>query len=195
MYYIYILKSKKNGELKERIGVSAGKSGAGFTLIEFLIYIAILGSILVLMTGFFWNIALSNIKENSYQEIQQNGRFSLIKLTQEIKKARSIISPLPGSSGNFLSLEMAQPNLNPTVFDLSEGRLRITRGSLGPYELTTDRVIVSNLQFINLSYQGTRGTIRIEMQINHLNPGNLIEYQASIDLKSTVSLLEGGAAP
>jgi len=167
----------------------------GFTLIEFLIYISIVAGILVLMIGFFWNIIFGNIKENSYQEIQQNGRFAMTKMTQEIKKAKSIIFPLPGSSSNLLSLEMANPNLNPTVFGLQNGKLRITQGVSGPYFLTTDRVIISNLQFINLSYENTPGTIQIEMKIEHSNPAGRIEYQASIDLKSTISLLKGGAAP
>ena len=167
----------------------------GFTLVELLIYVAILGSILVLLSGFFWNIISANIKENSYQEVQQNGSFSLIKMTQEIKKAKSIISPLPGSTSDSLSLEMQNPNLNPTIFDLAEGKLRITRGSNPPIELTTDRVVVSNLIFRNLSYSKSPGTIRIEIKIEHSNPGGKIEYQALINLKTSVSLVKGGAGP
>jgi len=166
-----------------------------FTLIEFLIYIAIVSSILVLMSGFLWNIVFGNIKESSYQEVQQNSRFALTKITQETKKAIRINSPLPGFSSDTLSLTMAATNLNPIVFDVADGKLRITQGISGPLELTSDRVIVSNLQFTNLSYPNTPGTIRIEMEISHLNPGNRMEYQASINLKSTVSLFSGGAAP
>ncbi|GAI31695.1 unnamed protein product, partial [marine sediment metagenome] len=64
-----------------------------------------------------------------------------------------------------------------------------------PYELTSDQVTVSSLRFTNLSYQDTPGTIRIEMTIDHINPGARIEYQASIDLRSTISLVPGGAVP
>ena len=167
----------------------------GLTLVELLIYMAILGSILAIMTGFFWNIALGYAKENSYQELQQNGRFVLTKMNQEIKKAKRINSPSPGFSANSLSLEMANPNLNPTTFDLNGGKLRIIQGTNPPYELTTDRIIVNNLQFTNLSYDNTPGTVRIEIGMNHLNPGGLIEYQAAIGLKTTVSLLKGGASP
>jgi len=164
-----------------------------FTLIEFLIYMAISATILVLMTGFFWDIIFGNIKETSYQEVQQNGRFALTKITQEIKKATGINSPLAGSSSNTLSLAMA--DASPTIFDLVNGKLRITQGSQGPFELTSDEVRVSNLLFTNLSYPNTPGTIRIEMTIEHLNPSGRMEYQASIDLKTTVSLVPGGASP
>jgi len=160
----------------------------GFTLIELLLYTAIISLVLVSVTGFFWNIASGNIKEKSYQEVQQNGRFAMTKITQEIKKAIGINNPVPSSSANSLSLVMSEPNLNPTIFDVSGGKLRITQGALAPIELTTDQVVVSNLQFTNLSYLNTPGTLRVEMTLENLNPSGKTEYQASLDLKTTVSL-------
>jgi len=177
------------------IAFERNKSGGGFTLIEFLIYIGIVATILILTSGFLWNIIFGNIKETSYQEVQQNGRFALTKIAQEIKKATGINIPSPGSSTDLLSLAMADLSSNPTIFDLVDGKLQITQGTEGPYELTTDQVIVSNLLFTNLSYPNTPGTVRIEMTIEHLNPSGRMEYQASIDLKTTVSLVEGGASP
>lgn len=165
-----------------------------FTLIEFIIYIAIVTLVLVLIIGFLWNIVLGNIKETSYQEVQQNARFALTKISQEIKKASGINNPSPGQSDSILSLSMQNLDLNPTIFDVFEGKLRITQGESDPKELTSDEVKVTNLLFTNLSYPNTPGTIRIEMTIEYLNPSNLSEYQASINLKSTISLLEGGAA-
>jgi len=168
----------------------------GLTLIELLIYIAILSSVLVLITGFFWNIALGYIKETSYQEVQQNARFALTKITQETKKTTGINHPPPGTTAAFLSLTMADISVNPTVFDAVDGKLKITQGSPPiSYYLTSDQVIVSSLQFTNLTATGTLGTIRIEMTIDYTNPSGRIEYQASINLKSTVSLIPGGAAP
>lgn len=163
-----------------------------FTLIELLLYIAIISLVLVSITGFFWNVASGNIKEKSYQEVQQNGRFAMTKITQEIKKAVGINSPAPGSSANSLSLAMSDPNLNPTIFDVSGGKLRITQGASVPIELTTDQVLVSNLQFTNLSYSNTPGTLRVEMTLENLSPSGKTEYQASLDLKTTVSLLKSG---
>ena len=170
------------------------KNLGGFTLIELTIYIAIVGIILVSMTGFLWNVIFGNVKETAYQEVQQNGRFAISKITQETKKATGINNPLPGNPpSSSLSLAMADPNLNPIVFDVVNGKLRITQGTRGPFELTSNQVIVSSLQFTNLSYLDTPGTIRVEMTIDHINPGNRIEYQASINLISSISLVPGGA--
>ena len=164
-----------------------------FTLIEFLIYTAILAAVLVLATGFLWNIIFGSIKEASYQEVQANSRFALIKITQEIKRATAVNNPSPGSSSNTLSLAMNNPAFNPTVFDIINGKLRIIMGGNGPYDLTSDQIVVNNLQFTNLSYPDTPGIIRIEMNVSYINPGNKLEYQASINLNSSVSLSPGGA--
>ena len=166
----------------------------GFTFVEFLIYIAILTTILVLLTGFLWLIIFGNVKETAYQEVQQNGRFVLTKITQEIKKATGINGPSAGNSADSLSLQMADPNLNPTVFEVFNEKLRIKQGANPYYDLTTDWVVVNNLQFTNNSYINTPGIIQIKMEISHINPGNRREYQASVNLKSTVSLIPGGAA-
>jgi len=161
-----------------------------FTLIELLVYMAILSLVLISITSFFLNTVSSNIKESSYQGVQQNGRFAMAKITQETKKAIGINSPAPGSSSNSLSLVMSDSNLNPTVFNLSGGKLRITQGSVAPVELTADQVVVSSLQFTNLSYTGTPGTIRVEMSIENQNPANKTEYRASLDLKTSTSLFK-----
>lgn len=166
-----------------------------FTLVETLIYLAIISLILVTAVNFLWSIIFGNIKESSHQEIQQNARFALTKMAQEIKKATAINSPLfGGPSLSSLSLSMADSGLNPTIFDIFEGKLRITQG-IKQFYLTSDQATISNLQFTNLSYQDTPGTIRIEMTVEYLNPENLSSYWASIDLNSTVSLVPGGATP
>jgi len=167
----------------------------GFTLVEFLLYIGILVMILALASSFLWSFLFGNIKERNYQEVQQNGTFVLAKITQEIKKASQINSPSPGAASDSLSLVMASSSLNPTIFDITNGKLRIAQGARGPFELTSNEVRVSRLQFTNLSYQNTPGAVRIELTLEYLNPEGRAEYEASINLQSTVSLVQGGAAP
>jgi prepilin-type N-terminal cleavage/methylation domain-containing protein len=156
----------------------------GFTLIEFLIYISIFASVLVLIFGFFLDEIFSNIGGNIAQEIQENGNFSIFKISREIKRAKSINFPPQGSSGNYLSLEMADSSLNPTVFDLSDGKLRITQGS-NSYFLTSDSVRVTRLSFSNLSFSQTPGIVKVEIEISSSNP----LYPISTVFKSSFSLL------
>lgn len=168
---------------------------SGFTLIELVVYIAIVVVVLISVIGFLWNTVLGNIKESSYQEVQQNSRFALFKISQEIKKSTGINSPLPGDSASALSLAMASSTNNPTLIDVVDGQLRITKGGSEPQVLTSGLVKVTSLQFTNFSYPNTPGTIRVEIKAKHINPANRSEYIASISLKTTVSLVQGGAAP
>ena len=174
-------------KLKSKIFLSTtiSNSGGGFTLIEFLIYISIFASILVLTFGFFWDIIFSNLRENSYQEIQENGRLLMFRISKETKKAKSIVFPSPGNQGNYLSLEMADSSLNPTIFDLQDGKIRITQGTSSSQFLTTDLVKVEDLSFSNLSFDQTPGIIKTEIKISSLNP----LYQTSMIFKSSFSLL------
>lgn len=148
-----------------------------FTLIELLIYSAIVSVVLLTASSFLWNIVWGNLKETAFQEAQQNSRFALTRITQEIKKAKSINAPLPGFSQNSISLEMTDDDLNPTIFDLDQQKIRMRQGASPSLYLTSDQAVISNLLFTNLSYPVTPGTVRVEID----------------DLKSTISLLPGAA--
>lgn len=189
-------KTKTAALINEKKYFSKRIRNYGFTLIEFLLYLSIFIIVLVLTGGFLWNIVFGNIKASAYQEVQQNGSFVLTKITQEVKKALTINNPVPGDSSDFLSLAMASSDSDPTVFELVGGKLRISKGFPPEYHyLTSEQVVVTDLRFINLSYEDTPGTVRIEITFEYLNPGNRIEYQARAEFKTTVSLFPGGAAP
>jgi len=156
----------------------------GLTLIEIIIYISILVIIIAFTGGFLWNILLGNIKEGAWQEVQQNGRFVLSKMTQEVRRATAINTPAPGGGPlTFLSLAMADPDFNPTVFEVVDGKLRLDRGG-EQFFLTSDRVVIDNLLFSNFSYPNTPGIVGVELSIKHRNPAHRNEYQAAIDLAS-----------
>ena len=90
---------------------------------------------------------------------------------------------------------MANPDLNPVIFDTNQGTLRISQGSGSPVEITSDDVRVDNISFSNLSYPDTPGVISVEMGISRINPENKNEYRAQINLETSISLFPGGAAP
>lgn len=162
------------------------KSKKGFTLVELLIYIAILGVVLVVITGFFWNIALGYIKESAYQELQYNGRFALTKITQEIRRAKSIIDPLQGSTSNRLVLEMLDNSQE--VFELDQGNLVVVKNN-NKASITTKQVVIDNLNFANMSNDNDFGIVKIDINLSYSNPGKIPAYQADINLSTTVSLL------
>jgi len=57
----------------------------GFTLIELVIYIGIVSVFLILGSNFAWDIIKSDTKINCYREVQQNARFAMERVTQELR--------------------------------------------------------------------------------------------------------------
>lgn len=164
------------------------KMNRGFTLIELIIYIGIVAVVLLVAFNFGFEIIYGNIKSQAFREVQQNSRLAMEKISRSILDADEINNPTPGNSSSSLSLVMQDLSLSPTVIEVVNEKLRITQGASGPYELTNDRVKVTSLQFTNVSYTGTPGTIRVQMTIKHVNPNNLNQYEASLTTEDTISL-------
>jgi type II secretory pathway pseudopilin PulG len=58
----------------------------GFTLIELIIYIAIVSLILILSSNFAWDIIQGNVKSNSSREVQQNARFAMERVSRSLRE-------------------------------------------------------------------------------------------------------------
>lgn len=71
------------------------KKNKGTTLIEFLIYITIVGIILTAAGAIFLNVLFGKAKLMSIEEVSQNGRLSIEKMADTIRNAEAINSPIP----------------------------------------------------------------------------------------------------
>ncbi len=74
-------------ELKKRIGLS-NLSGAGFTIIEFLIVIVVIGSIGLVIVGILTSALRGTNKTNIVNTVRQNGNQALIQMTRMIEYSR-----------------------------------------------------------------------------------------------------------
>lgn len=166
----------------------------GFTLIEFLVYSAIIVVVGVLSVEFIINIYQGKAKAQSYFEVQENARLVMERITQAVHAAQNINTSdfgvnLAANPGKKLSLQMRDVSLNPTEFDVSGDALRIKQGAAGPYELTNNQVKVTNLVFRNfISPNGKSINIGIEISIEYVNPSGLPDWQAGISLESAMEL-------
>ena len=151
-----------------------------FTLIEFVIYIGIAGTALVVTGAIGLNILFGKAKLGAVGEVSYNARFAMEKISERVRNAQAINSPAIGTSGTSLSLKMADTRKNPTVFDVVNNRIRIKEGSSGiPTELISDETNVASLLFSNVSYVNTPGAVRVELSLEHVNLSGRPEYNAS----------------
>lgn len=156
----------------------------GFSIIEFLIYVAILTIAIAAMGLVLSNIFRVGARTDVIQEVSHNGRFAMQKIGQAVRESSDIIEP--ETEGNRLELLFDEDSAkNPTVFDVSEGKLRISEGEEEYYvELTTSRVIVDKLFFKKVSDD----SVRVEMNISFDNPQGLPEYEFNSFFTSSFTL-------
>jgi len=164
----------------------------GFTLIETLIYLAIVALAVTSFLVFSIGIANSRTKNYVSQEVQGNSRTGLDLITQRIRAATGLntASSTFGADPGVLSLVMADNAKNPTIIDLSadDGVLQIAEGVGSTVPITSDEVKVTNLVFGDLSASSTRENIRIEITVEYNNNSNDVEFTYTQSLQTAVSI-------
>lgn len=126
-----------------------------FTLVETLLYIALVAIILLSLTTFMSAILATQSKTEAIFEVDQQSTLAVQRITEAIRNANSINAPAAGNSSSTLSLSSEALGENPTVFSLNSNKIYITLGLNSPVELTTDNVIITNLTFKNMTPVGT----------------------------------------
>lgn len=166
---------------------------SGFTFIELIIYLSLIGLVVGGFVSFGLSIAGSRGKTFVTQEVHANARFALDLMTERIQAADgvNIGSSTFGSDPGVLSLSMSTPSQNPTIFSLTVdgGMLQMTEGVGAPQMLTSDDVRVTDLTFTDLTGSGQRENIGISMTIEYGAVGpDSQELTASQTLETSASI-------
>lgn len=166
----------------------------GFTLIETIIYMAIIGLVVSSFVGFSVTVSRARNKSYASEEVQANARMALDLISQRIRAASSVNTGTStfNSDPGVLSLAMADAAKNPTIIDLTadDGVLRITEGVNSPVSVTSGRVRVTNLVFTNLTGSGARENIRVQMTVGYASTAGDTEFSFSKSFQTTVSVRE-----
>lgn len=154
----------------------------GFGFIELIMYVAIVAIVLSGAVIFGWNMIFGGVKSRTEQEVNYNLKLASERIIYEIRNASGINSVAATS----ISLANVNTALNPTVIDLSGGRIRIGQGSAGncpttsPCFLTSSRVNVTNLTFTNMNSTGNLSqNIKFNINMSSVNPGTRAEWNFS----------------
>jgi type II secretory pathway pseudopilin PulG len=160
----------------------------GFTLVETLLYIGIASILLTSVAAITINILSNKASLTAMEEVSQNARFGMEKVTFVIRNADSINTPTQGNTGTLLSLAMPDAAQNPTVFSVNNGILQIQEGSNSAVALTTSSVNIPTIQFSNVSYPDTPGVIRTEFTLEAQNDSDRREFEFSRTFFTTASV-------
>jgi prepilin-type N-terminal cleavage/methylation domain-containing protein len=151
--------------------------GRGFTLIEFIIYLAIVGVVLAVSGAIGFNVLSQRAAMTASEEVSQNARLAMEKISLAIRNAEAINTPVSGASSSVLSLRTDNPVTNPTTFSFSSGVLWLQLGDGTPTALTSSETEVVVFQAQNVSYPDTTGTIKATLQLRAYNPEQRVEYE------------------
>lgn len=160
---------------------------SGFTFIELILYVAILGIFLTSSVLFAWDVMYGRVKSQTHQEVIHNARLVTKRIQTEIKNASSITS----ATGSTLTLATADPATNPTIIDLNAGRVRIGYGSTGdcpitaPCFLTSDWVTVDSLLFTDLSSGSSEN---VQFTVTIISAADRKEWQASVTYQGSAEV-------
>jgi prepilin-type N-terminal cleavage/methylation domain-containing protein len=91
----------------------------GYTLIELLLYVAIIGTLLTTVVYFFGTVIDARVKNQTILEVNDQGAALMDYLTQTIRGATSITTPATGLAAPSLTLVVPTGSLSPTIFSLS----------------------------------------------------------------------------
>lgn len=163
----------------------------GLTLIEVIIYVAILGMVSTTLLTMSINMMSLKSKGVAQQELASSLRYISQKINYEIRNAKAIAT----TTASSISLTVADGSRSPTVFDLNNGNIRMGAGSGGECPTTSPCVLNSNLinisQFAvtNLS-SGDSKTQNIKYTIsgNYINNSGRAEFEASGTISDSVEV-------
>jgi Tfp pilus assembly protein PilW len=145
-------------------------NASGSTLIEFLMYIAIISIILIAATDVLFVVLDGKAKIQAIESVGQNGRIALQKMEQTIRNAQSVTTPASSATGTSLTLQTSSTSTSPTSFFLFDGVLFMKEGTSASTSLMADEATVNNLLFQNVGGTSTPAVIRIRMSVSSTNP-------------------------
>jgi prepilin-type N-terminal cleavage/methylation domain-containing protein len=160
----------------------------GYTLIEMLLYIAIVGIMLVPLTYFFGMTTEARVKAQSIAEVDDQATAAMDNITQIIRNAYSITTPAAAASGSSLTLVVPTTALSPAIFSLNGTTLQVKEGTAANVALTSNDIQVSNLTFKNLTRSGTSGIVQISFTVTRVNSGGRNEFDYSKTFTSSAEI-------
>lgn len=131
----------------------------GFTLIEVLLYSAIVSIFLVAALGATYQLIQAQGRAEERSRLAQDKQFALQKIEWLLRNVEAINTPTSGNSGASLSVDMAGYAYNPFVLSENGGVLELVSGA------TTTQLthFVNTITSLNFEHQNLGGTSAIHV--------------------------------
>lgn len=160
----------------------------GFTLIELILYVAIITIVMSALIPFAWNVIGGSVKSSAQQEVSSQARFVSERIKYEIRQASGITSV----GATSISLTNFSPD-TATVISLSGGKLQINKNGTGPVNLNSDDTTITTVGGLIFkdytSADNKTKHIQFSFTMDDNYPGSRQEYDApAIIVESSAEL-------
>jgi prepilin-type N-terminal cleavage/methylation domain-containing protein len=172
------------------------KAAKGFTLLELLIYIALVSVISVVLSRMFIIINSGRARITSKTAVDSNLRFAVEKIEQDVRAASSVTTP--GTAGATSTLLVLSVNSSTITYSSSaDGYLKRQVNSSTPESLTEDSVAVntstvpltfSRLENNNPIFLPQKTGVAIQVMINIKYRSESPDWQYNETKKTTILL-------
>lgn len=167
----------------------------GFTLIELILYVAIIALVIGALVPFAWNVIGTQAKSNTQQEVSSQARYLSERLKYEIRNAKGINTGtsqfdvnLVSNSSQQLSLVKDSPH-DPTVINVVNGKVMIKQGSSAAVALHSADTRITNLVFSNYSSAGNLSeNIQFTLTIEDSLPSARQEFIETINIQGSAEV-------
>jgi len=162
----------------------------GFTLIELLVVIGVIAVVGAITADIFVNVTRSYNKAEIITRVERSGSTTISQMTEEIRNARAVVSPTPGSTGASLTITNAEGV--QVVFSLvpptSDKNGYVTRDSTSITDNSyTTGINVTVLTFSVVDAAPRVISIRMDLEQPLGAPGR-VDFNANTTITTSVSL-------
>lgn len=164
------------------------KKNMGFSILELLLYIAILSILVVLITNTFITLSRGTGQSQARSEVDAAIRFASELIKQDIKNASTITTPATGGTSTTLSLVRGGVAI---VYDVSAGALRRKEGAATPVNVTSPVILVGTPTFTRLENTNTvfsTTTVSLKVMFNFSYNSTSPDWSYTTSLQTSTDL-------
>jgi type II secretory pathway pseudopilin PulG len=140
----------------------------GFTLLELILYLGVIGLVLTAVIGFTMTFLDAQSSGVAYREVGRDGRYAIERIAAEMRAATGINlgDSTFGISPGRISLSTSTPATNPTIFDVSSSAVVVSRGGSAFEPVISGGSQVDSFIIRNVSVTGRSRVYRVELQLS-----------------------------
>ncbi len=138
----------------------------GFTLIEILIYTALIGIAGVFLNGTLISVLKLQSQQDASTQVNQQINFVLQNVQQQIRNS-SLIDMAGNTASSSLTLRTADPTTDKTLIFLSGKAVYLKKGDSAPLALTTSDVNADQLQFTKITAYPGHDSVQVTIALSY----------------------------